>query len=820
MIFCMEKQIDIEVKDGLTASSASTAKDSLGKIEGLTDISIDPRDSRVRFRLDNSKSPNGEIKRAVEELSGLGLKVGLETAEVDIYNMHCAGCVATIENGLKKIPGIVDARINFATQTGEIEILPTMYERRRLIDDIKGLGYEAGFHTGQPRDESNLARRKRDVEIAVVFGLLVIILHAGQHLFRLFTLPAPVSAVIQLVLTLPVLYAGRTFFDDALRQIRHVRFNMNSLVALGSGAAFVYSVYVTGQLLSGSEMVPSVYFETTAMIIAIVLIGRWLEDRSTKEAREAVTEMATLLPQTAVRLNVDGNEEVLPLDNIAVGDTLLVRPGGTVPVDGIITDGETTIDESMLTGESMPVEKSMGDGVTGGTVNISGGFKYTATRVGSGLAVSRMIRMVREAQNKKAPVERLVDKVAGIFVPIVIIIAVVAGLIWRFALPETQMFLTTSVAVLLIACPCALGLATPTAILVGTSRAARLGVFFHDARILELMTKVNCVVFDKTGTLTDGKAQVEKVLPAEGISDYDLLRYAASAERYSEHPFAVAINKRAINEGLKLEEVTDHKVIPGRGVVATVDGRTVIMGQRKLLAESNGESKLSDGEISTMRKIEEAEGTAVVHVAVGARYFGTVTLADAIKPGALWAVEQLQKDGKEVIMMTGDNYRAAVSTATKLGIKRVEAEMSPEMKLATIYTLKQAGFVTAMVGDGINDAAALSAAHVGIALGTGTDIAMKAADVSITGESLEAIASAMHLVREIYRKIRQNLFWAFFYNIIMIPLATGALYPVFGLVLSPVFSAAAMAISSLFVVSNSLRLRNLEPLSPAVRSET
>jgi Cu+-exporting ATPase len=790
-----------------SASSHDLAK-RLSAIGGLDEVRVDPGTERIRFRLTDRGGPNGQMGRALEEIRKSGLELPITREEVDIFNLRCAACVNTLEMGLKDIPGISEARINFATQTGQIDLIDGLYNRDQLIADIKNIGYDADFHVDDSDELIGENGSRRDMIISIFCTGAIFALHFGQHILGLFTIRPAVSAIVQLVLTFPVLYAGQAIFIDAFSQFRRFRANMNTLVALGSGTAMVYSLVNTGGIVFGSINVhAAVYYETTAMIITFILIGRYLEKKATREARDAARGMSSLIPQTAVRLNSSREEEEIAIGDLKIGDTVLVRPGQSIPADGVIVDGETTIDESMFTGESIPVARNTPDKVTGGTVNIGNGIKMTVTQIGQGTVLARIIRMVRDAQGAKAPIQRLADRVAARFVSIVILISLLTLILWALLDPGSKMILIAPVAVLLVACPCAMGLATPTAVLVGTGRAARLGVLFRNGEILERLSDVSTYVFDKTGTLTDGRPVVDRIIPAEGITAETLLQYAASAEKYSEHPFAAALLEKAGREDLKLPAVDAHEIKPGRGLSADIAGRKVIVGRRSFVADMG----LSPEGQEAMKGREREERAAIVHVSLDGNYLGAITFTDTIKTGAAETIECLTKMGRETIMLTGDNNHSAAAVAARLKIKTFEAEALPENKLATIQSLSSTGRVTAMVGDGVNDAASLAAADIGIALGTGTDIAIKASDITITGKSLSAILTANDIARATLRIIKQNLFWAFFYNIIMIPVAAGILYPGFGITLSPALAAAAMAFSSVFVVTNSLRLKNLQP---------
>jgi len=792
-----DTKISFSVGEGIKSQAVAGFAEALSKIEGLSQIAVDRQSGRIAFNIIRPEERDNCLKQVMNEVHRNSLKLPFKQEKVDIHDMHCAGCAMTIEKGLKNIPGILDARVNFATQSGEIDMVEGLYERERLVSDIKRIGYEASFHVDEIDHNRDNNRLKKNLIISLISTIPILLLHMGSHFLHLFTVRGMVSATVQLILTLPVLYAGRVFFGDALRRLRYFQANMNSLIALGSGSAFVYSLAVTFQMFSGKAVFTSgVYYETTALIITFILLGRFLEEKATREARDAAAGMASLIPQTAARLDHDGNEVQISVEELRPGDRIVIRPGQSIPADGVILEGETSTDEAMITGESMPVSKKAEDFVTGGTVNISGGIVIKVTRVGSGTVLSRMIRMVNEAQSGKAPIQRLADRVAGIFVAIVILIAVATMVIWALLGTRPSAVMVAPIAVLLIACPCALGLATPTAILVGTGRAARLGVLFRNGEVLERFNKIDCFVFDKTGTLTDGKPVVERLLPVEGVSPERLLQMAASAEQYSEHPFGKAIREKAIRDGIKLLTGESHTVIPGQGITTQIDGETITVGRKNFVCTDH----VIPEDRQKMAEIEKDENSSVIHVLRDGSYMGAIILADTLKDGAAHVVGRLLQQGREVIMLTGDNRFAAAAIARQLGIKRIEAEVSPEAKLATIHSLRRAGFKTAMIGDGINDAAALSAADIGISLGSGTDIAIKASDITIVGRSLNGILTAQEIAAATLRTIKQNLFWAFFYNVILIPAAAAGL-------LNPMLAAGAMAFSSVFVVTNSLRLR-------------
>ncbi len=799
--------IELPINGKLNEADQLKLKKSLGQIIDPDKLSIDYQSGRLSFSVGNSKSAQELIKNVLLLVGKAGLEVERQEREIDIFNMHCAGCVATIENGLQKVAGITDVTVNFATQSGTIRYINSFYTADQIIGDVKKLGYEADFHVEQDQAKSRDQNKKRDLIVTLISSALIIMLHLVRNSLGLVTISAPIFATLMFLLILPVLYGGRLFFSDAILQTIHFRANMNSLVALGSGTALLYSLYNSVIIFAGNYTVePGLHFHTTAMILSFILFGRYLESMATTEARQAIMGMSELIPSQARIIREDGSEEEVDISELAVGSKVLIRPGESVASDGVVSRGESSVDESILTGEAMPVSKKPGDKVTGGTINLDGSLTIMITRTGAGTVVAGMIRMIREAQSAKAPIQKIADRVASIFVPIVILIATLTLIGWFIFAPDSMMLFKAPIAVLLVACPCALGLATPTAILVATGRAARNGIFFRNGVVLERLNHVTTFCFDKTGTLTEGKPVVEKIIPVEGIDEDRLLAVAATIERYSQHPFAGAIAEKARQRELALLPSESGKAMPGMGVSAVVEKETAIAGNREFLVQAG----VDFTQALNMSDLEKDEGLAIVHVATGNRYLGALTLADSLKPGTADTVRQLSERGLDVIMLTGDNRFSAAATASKLGIKRIEAEMLPANKLNTIRSLSRSGFEIAMIGDGINDAAALTAADVGISLGTGTDVAIKASDITLTGQALNSILTAINISRETIKIIKQNIFWAFIYNIILIPIAAGLLYPINGLTLSPVMAAMAMAFSSVFVVTNSLRLKKIK----------
>jgi Cu+-exporting ATPase len=719
------------------------------------------------------------------------------TARVDlpVTGMSCAACARAIEKQLAATAGVGSAHVNFATSTATVEFDPARAEVRDLVDAVEELGYGvpqpvAGEDIAEQAHASEYAAVKRRLWLAASFAIPVVVLGMWPPFMH-----RPAMTWVQLVLTAPVVfYAGAPFYQGAWAALRHRSANMNTLIALGTGAAFLYSLAVT---VRGGH---AVYYEAAAVIVTLILLGRVLEARARGNASEAIRHLRELQPKTA-RLVSQGVERDVPIEQVRVGDIVVVRPGEKIPVDGAVREGDSAVDESMLTGESMPVDKKAGDLVYGGTLNRSGSLRFEARKVGRATVLRQMIDLVRQAQGSRAPVARLADVVSGYFTVAVLAIATVTFLVW-LALglaghAPLSFALVNFVAVLIIACPCALGLATPTAIMVATGRGAQRGVLIKGGEALEAASRIDTVILDKTGTLTTGHPRVTDVLPVKGYAEAELLRLAASAERYSEHPLGCAIVAHAQALAIALVDPVGFRATAGHGVEARVEGREVTVGSLK-----------ASGELPEMERLAAAGKTAVA-VVVDGLVAGAIGIADTVKPEAATAVRRLHQMGIQVWMITGDHRRTAEAVARQVGIARVLAGMVPDGKVAEVRKLRDAGRRVAMAGDGINDAPALAQAQVGIAMGTGSDIAKEAASITIMGGDLNGVPDALYLARQTMRVIRQNLFWAFAYNTIGIPIAAGVLYPFTGWLLSPVLASAAMALSSVTVVTNSLRLKRM-----------
>ena len=711
-----------------------------------------------------------------------------ERVDLPLSGMSCAGCARSIEHQLAATPGVANAHVNFATSTATVEFDPARAAVRDLVGAIEALGYgvpqpQAGVDVEEHTREQEYVALKRRLSLAVGFSVPVVVLSMWPGLMHLRAM-----AWIQVVLAAPVVcLAGAPFYIDAWTALRHRSANMNTLIALGTGAAFLYSLVVT---VTGGHQV---YYEAAAVIVTLILLGRLLEARARGRASEAIRRLRELQPKTA-RVIREGAELDIPIEQVRIGDILVARPGEKIPIDGVVRAGASAVDESMLTGESLPVDKQAGDTVYGGTINRSGSLRIEARKVGRATALQQMIELVAQAQGSRAPVARLADVVSGYFTIGVLAAAAVTFLVW-LAFAPFSFALVNFVAVLIIACPCALGLATPTAIMVGTGRGAERGILIKGGEALESAARIDTVILDKTGTITRGVPQVTDVIPANGFTGAELLGLVASAEHDSEHPIGRAVVAHAQALSIAWEPASDFRAIAGHGVRASVSGHEVIAGA-------------PHPELAEIGRLA-AEGKTAVAISVDGKIAGVIAVADAVKDEAAAAVRRLIALGVEVWMITGDNRPIAEAVARQVGIEHVLAPVLPEGKLAEVRRLQAAGRKVAMAGDGINDAPALAQADVGIAMGTGTDIAREAGAITLMRGDLNGVADALELARKTMRVIRQNLFWAFAYNAIGIPVAAGVLYPFTGWLLSPMLASAAMALSSVTVVTNSLRLKRV-----------
>jgi P-type Cu+ transporter len=736
-----------------------------------------------------------------------------EELTLPIAGMTCASCVNRIERYLNRAAGVRRASVNLATERATVEYDPGLIDRGGIVRTIESAGYEVvpeAVDGAQLAGDTNQGGLLWNAMAATGIGLVMmaVMLWPGGT-------PWPIERVNVWFLapaTVVEFVFGRRFLVAAARGLRHGDLNMNTLVAMGTLAAYGYSLVVTlfPETVTGAGLSLETYYDSAALIIGLVLLGRWLEGRAKHQAASAVRAMLALQPDTA-RVVRGGRELDVPLTDVRVGDLVRVRPGEKVPVDGTVTEGGSALDESMLTGESLPVAKGAGDPVIGGTLNASGSFLFRAERIGVDTALAQIVRLVEQAQGSKAPIQRLADRVTGWFVPAVVAAALLTAAAWLVLGPDPRLTyaLTTAIAVLIIACPCAMGLATPTAIMVGTGKGAENGILLRDGAALEQAHRVTTVVLDKTGTLTRGRPSVIEVIPLPGYDERELLRLAGAAERGSEHPLADAIVRHAEDQGLLLPAADRFEALAGRGIRVTVEGRQVLIATERQLVDS-GVDASAMGEAAARA---DGSGQAPVFVAVDGLLEGIITVADTVRPDARQAVARLQGAGLEVWMLTGDRAATAAAIGRTVGIgpDRILAEVLPGQKAAKVAELQRAGKVVAMVGDGVNDAPALAQADLGIAIGTGADIAREASDITIIGERLESVPTALRLSHATLRTVKQNLGWAFGYNVVLIPVAAGLLFPVAGILLNPALAAGAMALSSVSVVTNSLRLRGFRP---------
>jgi Cu+-exporting ATPase len=806
-------RLDFGVGGMSCASCASTIEAALRNVPGVRSASVNFGAERATVFAAPGTAPAALLAAARDA----GYEPRTERVTIPIGGISCASCIQKIEGALQALPGVLKASVNLATAKAAVEYLPLLVAPADLRRAIREVGYEplevaeASVDGERAAREREVATLRRKFWVGLVLTLPVFF---GSFPEWFPWVPAFLQGHwVLLFLTTPVqFWAGWQFYRGTWATLKHGSADMNTLIAVGTSAAYLYSLAVTAApgFFAARGIQPMVYFDTAAVIIVLILLGRLLEALAKGRTSEAIRKLVGLQAKTA-RVLRDGREQDIPVEELRIGDLILVRPGEKVPVDGVVREGYSAVDESMITGESLPVEKRKGDPVIGATLNKTGTFRFEATKVGKDTVLAQIIRLVEEAQGSKAPIQRLADRVAGVFVPIVIGIAVATFLSWWWLgpAPAALFGLLSFVAVLIIACPCALGLATPTAIMVGTGKGAEHGILIRGGESLETAHRLTAVVFDKTGTLTEGRPSVTDLVARDGLDAAGLLALAASLEKGSEHPLGEAIVREAEGRGLALSAADAFEAVPGRGVRGEVAGRKVLLGNDRMLAEEG----MAPGALAGEAERLAAEGKTPMFVVVDGRAAGIIAVADTLKAGSREAVERLHRLGLQVVMLTGDNRRTAEAIARRVGIDRVKAEVLPEDKAAVVKELQAEGQVVAMVGDGINDAPALAASDIGIAMGTGTDVAMEAADITLVKGDLRGVVTSIELSRRTLRTIKQNLFWAFIYNILGIPVAAGALYPLFGVWLDhmPMIAAAAMALSSVSVVTNSLRLRRFRP---------
>jgi Cu+-exporting ATPase len=813
------KKVDLPITGMACTTCAATIEKGLSETPGVEESQVSFAAEKASVKYDPDQVNLAKIKDTVAEL---GYGVATRKSIFPVSGMTCASCVARVEEALSSVPGVISANVNLASEKATVEYLENtaIADMRRAVREA---GYELGPEAETLKDVTVTARReihalRNRVIFATVLGTIIMALSFSPGFtgkaYLLWALATPVQ-----------FWAGWRFYRGAWGALRHRTADMNTLIAVGTSAAYLYSVIAIlfPSLFTAGGLMPDLYFDTSSVIIALILLGRFLEARARGQTSEAIKKLIGLQPETA-RVIRQGEETEISVEDVQVGDLVMVRPGERVPVDGTIRQGYSSIDESMITGESIPVEKKVGDQVIGATINKTGSFQFEATKVGKDTTLARIIRLVEEAQGSKAPIQRLADVIASYFVPIVIGIALVTFIVWFFAGPDPALTfaLLNFIAVLIIACPCALGLATPTTIMVGTGQGAKHGILIRSAKTLEKSHKITTVLLDKTGTLTRGEPTVTDIVAIPPFSQEEVLRLAASAEYGSEHPLGEAIVRAAQAKQLPLAPTTEFNAVPGRGVEAMVDGKKLLLGNLTLMNQRGFSLNGLEKEAESLW----AKGQTAMFLGIDSQVIGIIAVADTLKPGAKEAVTALHRLGIEVVMITGDNRRTAQAIAQEVGIDRVLAEVQPEHKAREVKRLQEEGKVIAMVGDGINDAPALAQADVGIAIGTGTDVAIETGDITLISGDLSGIVTAISLSKHTMRTIKQNLFWAFAYNVILIPVAAGVLYLAFGQAgvpagarfilgdygfLNPILAAAAMAASSITVVSNSLRLRRFKP---------
>ena len=809
--------------EGMTcAACAKAVERAARKLPGVSAAEVNLAAETLRVACDGAEPDVPAIQAAVEK-AGYRARVPQTEAEYAIGGMTCAACAKAVERAVRKLPGVSAAEVNLATERLRLAYDPALTAPQDIRRAVSKAGYQAQALGGQTAREEQDARRAQEIRTlrghwiisAFCAGPLLVIAMVPMLLMQMgMMLPAAIdpmhhpiaNVLLQCALCTPVLVLGRRYFTVGFRNLLRRTPNMDSLIAVGTSAAYLYSVVMGVRVLLGAGEQP-LYFESAAVILTLITLGKYMEAVSKGKTSQAIQKLIQLVPQQACVLR-DGAETLVPVEDVEVGDIVVVRPGERFSVDGVVTEGTTAVDESMLTGESIPVDKAVGDAIYGASINGNGFVRCRATKVGQDTTLAQIIRLVEQAQGSKAPIARLADVIAGIFVPTVILLALAAAVGWALAGKAISFVLSIFISVLVIACPCALGLATPTAIMVGTGKGAQYGALIKSGAALETAHKVQAVVLDKTGTITEGKPRVTDILPGADWTEQELLRWAAACERGSEHPLGEAIVREAEGRGLAADMPLERfAALPGQGLAATLAGRAVLLGNLKLMAAHGVPDA---GQEALAQRLADA-GKTPMHMAVDGRWAGLIAVADALKPTSAEGVARLRQLGLQVHMMTGDNRRTAQAIAREAGITSVLAEVLPGQKAEQVKALQQAGHTVAMVGDGINDAPALAQADIGLAIGSGADVAIASADIVLMKSDLRDVSTAIALSRRTIRIIRENLFWAFAYNILGIPVAMGVLYLFGGPLLNPMIAALAMSLSSVSVVTNALRLRGFQP---------
>lgn len=818
----MRKEI-LQISGMTCAACAQRVQKAVAKVEGVSEANVNLATEKLSVEFDEQVASIQQIKDAVEKIGyGVEEESKLNHVTIPIGGMTCAACVQRVEKAIAKLEGVHKVSVNLATEKAFVEYDSHIIRLSAIKQCIEKTGYKALEIEKNTVDEDKL-RKQKEIRIlwtkfiiAAVFGV-PLLYFAMVPMVSWWPFPIPMAvdpmmhplrfSLLQISLVTPIIISGYRFYTVGFKALLQRSPNMDSLVAVGTSAAIIYSLYNTFQIVKGNtEAVEGLYYETAGVIIALILLGKSLEAVSKGKTSEAIKKLMGLAPKTAVVIE-NGKEVEVPIDEVEIGNIVLVKPGEKLPVDGVVIEGNTSIDEAMLTGESIPVDKKPGDKVYAASINKNGMIKFRATKVGSDTALAQIIQLVEDAQSTKAPIAQMADIVSGYFVPTVVIIAFIAFLAWLIAGEPFSFAITIFISVLVIACPCALGLATPTAIMVGTGKGAENGILIKSGEALETTHKVNTIVFDKTGTITEGKPEVTDIVTAAGISQERLLQLAASGERGSEHPLGEAIVREAEKEQIKLLPVQQFEAIPGQGIEVTIDGTRILVGNKKLM--DSREISLAELKDTSDRLADE--GKTPMYITMNEKLAGIIAVADVVKESSSRAIKQLQSMGIEVAMITGDNRKTAEAIAKQVGINRVLAEVLPQDKSNEVKKLQAEGRRVCMVGDGINDAPALVQADIGMAIGSGTDVAMESADIVLMRSNLMDVATAIKLSKSTIRNIKQNLGWAFGYNVAGIPVAAGLLHLFGGPLLNPMFAAAAMAFSSVSVVSNALRLKRFKP---------
>jgi len=817
----MDSQV-LNIRGMTCAACAQRIEKTVRKLSGLEEASVNLASEKLFVEYDENALSLTAIKEAVKKIGYEVEEKANSSVTIPIGGMTCAVCAQRVEKAMKKLDGVTSASVNFASEKATVVYEPQTVRLSAIREAIEKAGYEALEINKEDAADEDRQRKEKEIKIlqtklvvSALFSVPLLYI-AMAPMITFVRLPFPegldpmgfplLYALVELLLVAPAIGVGYRFYTVGYKSLWQRSPNMDSLIAIGTTAAVLYSLYNTWLIANGNfGAVDHLYYESAGVIITLILLGKTLEAISKGRTGEAIKKLMGLAPKTAIIIE-DGKEKEIPIDEVEIGDIIVVKPGGKIPVDGSVIEGHTAIDESMLTGESMPVNKKAGDPVYTASLNTTGTIRFRAEKIGSDTALAQIIKLVEDAQGSKAPIAQMADIVSGYFVPVVCVIALVAGIGWYIGTGNIELALTIFTAVLVIACPCALGLATPTAIMVGTGKGAENGILIKGGEALETAHKIDTIIFDKTGTITEGKPTVTDVITIEGVEKNQLLQVTASAEKGSEHPLGQAIVRGAEEKSLEMLPMEHFESLTGRGIEAQMDGQTVLAGNRKLMEERNISLRALEAESDRLAE----EGKTPMYVALNGKLSGIVAVADVVKQSSRDAIRELHNMGIEVAMITGDNKKTASAIARQVGIDQVLAEVLPQDKSNEVKKLQAQGRKVAMVGDGINDAPALAQADIGIAIGSGTDVAMESADIVLMRSDLMDVPTAILLSKKTIRNIKQNLFWAFGYNVIGIPIAAGVLYLFGGPLLNPIFAAAAMSLSSVSVLTNALRLKRFK----------